>query len=509
MTTPLHPGIHAAARPDKPAIIMGSGLQLSFAALEACSNQLAHVLRQAGCQAGDHIAIMMENTAWFLCITWAAQRAGLYYTPINWHLKRAEAAYVINDCGAKALFTSSGLAELATSLAADIPAVARRFSIGPVEGFEELEALADAMPTTPIEDETEGMPMLYSSGTTGNPKGIKRPLTGKAFGATGVLEGLMQRFYKFGPDAVFLCPGPLYHSAPLNYAMATIRLGGTAVIMESFDPETLLQLIERHKVNRGQFVPTHFIRMLHLPEDVRARYDVSSMRYAIHAAAPCPIEVKEAMLAWWGPVIYEYYAGSEANGFCMISPSEWLAHKGSVGQPAIGPIHIIDPDTGETLPQGEKGLVYFEGAAPFEYHNDPEKTRAAFRPEGWSTLGDIGYLDADGFLYLTDRKSHMIISGGVNIYPQEVENCLAVHPDVRDVAVIGIPNAEFGEEVKAVIELKEGLAPTEALAADIIAYARDRIAHLKCPRSVDFVDELPRLPNGKLLKRQIRAPYWT
>jgi len=506
----LHPGLHAAANPGRPAIIMGqSGEIISFAELEEKSKKLSQLFRSHGLKAGDAIALLMDNRAEYLIITWAAQRAGLYFTPVNWHLKIEEAAYVVEDCEAKLLIASNAIADLAEQVSDRISSDILRYSIGgPIKGYNALETAISEMPSDAIADESEGMVMFYSSGTTGYPKGIKRKLAGNPYGTPGVLEGLMQMAYGFGPDAIYLCPGPLYHAAPLAYSMATQRLGGTVVVMEKFNPEAVLKLIEQHSISHAQFVPTHFIRMLHLDEAARAKYDVSSLKAAIHAAAPCPIEVKEQMLDWWGPKIFEYYAGSEGNGFCIASPKDWLEHKGTVGKSMLGPVHIVGPD-GEELATGEEGLIFFEGTEPFEYHNAPEKTKEAFHPKGWSTLGDIGYLDEDGFLYLTDRKSHMIISGGVNIYPQEVENALALHDAIADVAVIGVPNDEFGEEVKAVVELRNEQSGSDQLAQDIIAFSRSKVAHYKCPKTVDFVDDLPRLPNGKLLKRELRQRYWT
>lgn len=506
----LHPGVHAAANPDRPAIIMGqSGETISFAELEEKSKKLSQLFRSHGLKAGDAIALLMDNRAEYLIITWAAQRAGLYFTPVNWHLKIEEAAYVVEDCEAQLLIASNAIADLAEQVSDKISPDILRYSVGgPIAEYRELETTLSDMPSDAITDESEGMVMFYSSGTTGYPKGIKRKLAGNPYGTPGVLEGLMQMAYGFGPDAIYLCPGPLYHAAPLAYSMGTQRLGGTVVVMEKFNPEAVLKLIEQYAITHAQFVPTHFIRMLHLDEATRAKYDVSSLKAAIHAAAPCPVEVKEQMLEWWGPKIFEYYAGSEGNGFCIASPKDWLEHKGTVGKSMLGPVHIVGPD-GEELGVGEEGLVFFEGTEPFEYHNAPDKTKEAFHPKGWSTLGDIGYLDADGFLYLTDRKSHMIISGGVNIYPQEVENALALHEAIADVAVIGVPNDEFGEEVKAVIELRNGQSASDKLAQDIIAFSRSKVAHYKCPKTVDFVDDLPRLPNGKLLKRELRQRYWT
>ena len=349
--------------------------------------------------------------------------------------------------------------------------------------------------------------MLYSSGTTGRPKGVRVPLSGQPLGTPTPLLAMMGALYGMDEHTVYLSPAPLYHAAPLRFCMSVLRLGGTCIVMEKFDPRLALELIERHRVTHSQWVPTMFIRMLKLPEEERARFDLSSQRVAIHAAAPCPIPVKEQMIDWWGPILHEYYAGTEGNGFTAITSEEWLAHRGSVGRPLRGAVHIVD-DEGRELPPGQEGTVYFSGGARFEYHNDPEKTRSAYDERGWSTLGDVGYLDEEGYLYLTDRKAHMIISGGVNIYPQETENVLVLHPKVADVAVIGVPNEEFGEEVKAVVQLLDPAEAGPELAEELIAWCRERLSAIKCPRSVDFVEELPRHPTGKLYKRLLKDRYW-
>jgi long-chain acyl-CoA synthetase len=505
----MHPGIHAAKNPDKPAYIFAaSGETVTYGDLEARSNQGAQLFRSLGLAVGDHIAIMMENHPAFFTLCWAAQRAGLYYTAISYRLQEEEVAYIVEDCEAKVFITTHAQRDLAGRLAGRLNV--HRFMLdGTIEGFGSWEDAVAAQPATPIADETEGADMLYSSGTTGRPKGIKVPLSGEPLGGAGGLLGLTQALYQMDENVRYLSPAPLYHSAPLRYNMAVMRHGGTSVIMERFDPEEALALIEKHQLTHGQFVPTMFVRMLKLPEADRLRYDVSSLKVAIHAAAPCPVPVKQAMMDWWGPVIHEYYAGTEGNGFCAAGPQEWLAHPGTVGRPLLGAVHICDDD-GRELPPGETGTIYFSDGGTFEYHNDPDKTADSQHPSqrGWTTLGDMGYLDDDGFLFLTDRKTFMIISGGVNIYPQEVENLLVTHEKVADVAVFGVPNEEFGEEVKAVVQpISMALAGPE-LAEELIAFCRANLAHLKCPRSVDFEAELPRHPTGKLYKRLLRDRYW-
>jgi long-chain acyl-CoA synthetase len=518
---PLTPSWHAERTPDAPAIIMGmSGEFVTYAQLEDRSTRIARALRASGVQEGDTIAILMENNRQYLEIAWAAQRSGLRYTAINNHLRAAEAQYVLDDCGAVALFSSEAMADVVGHL--DLSVIGLLVSArGRLPGFRRYEDFLSSAPSGPLdtagapdtagplEGEREGREMLYSSGTTGRPKGVRKQLPGTWFGdprsAPVVIAGGMGRYC--GEDAVYLCPAPLYHSAPLVWSMSLQRFGATIVIMEHFDPMACLELIEQHKVSIAQFVPTMFTRLIRLPQAERDRHDVSSLQIVMHGAAPCPVSVKQQMLDWWGPIIHEYYAGTEDIGSTHIGPREWLAHPGSVGKPA-DECHIVGPD-GADLPAGEPGLVYFAGGRPFSYHNDAAKTDSITNSYGWRTLGDIGYLDADGYLYLTDRQAHMIISGGVNIYPQEAENVLSGHPAVADVAVIGVPDAEMGEAVKAVIQLADPASAGPELTAELLAYCRERLATYKCPRTVDFTDQLPREPNGKLYKRLLRERYWT
>jgi len=506
----LQPGAYLDTKGDSPAVIMAeTGEVVTYAQLDERSKRLAQLLYAAGLRPGDHVAILLENHPRYFEVFWAAQRAGLYTTPINWHLKPEEAAYIIQDCGASALVTSVALRGVLTALGAALDGVQTRLVIdGDIDGFDRYETAIEQFPAEPLANEVEGIFMFYSSGTTGRPKGIKPALPGGEFGSGGgALIGLIQALYRFSADTVYLNPAPLYHAAPLGWTTSVQRLGGTVVVMEKYDPEQALAMIERYSVSHAQFVPTHFVRMLKLPADRRTAYDLSSLQVAVHAAAPCPVEVKQQMIEWWGQIIYEFYAGSEGNGFCAISSPEWLTHPGSVGRMMLGVAHILDEE-GNELPVGEAGQIWFESATRFEYHNDPEKTDRAFNAQGWSSLGDIGYLDQEGFLYLTDRVSHMIISGGVNIYPQEVENLLTMHPAVADVAVIGVPNTDMGEEVKAVVLPADPSAAGPALAAELIGYCKQHLATYKCPASVDFVDSLPRLPTGKLLKRELRNRYW-
>jgi long-chain acyl-CoA synthetase len=506
----LQPGAYRDSRGDAPAVIMGdSGEVVTYRELDDRSMQVAQLLRAAGLQPGDHIAVMLENHPRYFEVFWGAQRAGLYITPINWHLKADEAGYIVEDCGATAFITSRAISAIAADLEPRLGNVRLRLMMdGAIGTYESYEDAIARYPAAPLDNEVEGTFMFYSSGTTGRPKGIKAAIAKNPYGAGGgALVTMIGAMFGFAADTLYLCPAPLYHAAPLGWSTTAQRLGGTVVVMEKFDANRCLELIEQHRITHVQFVPTHFVRMLKLSDAERTAHDLSSLTMVVHAAAPCPIDVKHRMIEWIGPIINEYYAGSEGNGFCALNSEQWLAHPGSVGASLRGPLHICDDD-GNELPLGEAGQIWFESNMVFEYHNDPEKTAGAFNDKGWSSLGDIGYLDTDGYLYLTDRASHMIISGGVNIYPQEVENELTMHPAVNDVAVIGVPNTDLGEEVKAVVIAANGATAGPALAAELIAFCRARLAHYKCPVSVDFVNELPRLPTGKLLKRQLRQQYW-
>ncbi len=505
-----HPSHYAKTQPDKIAYQMaGTGKAITYRQLDELSNQGAHLFRSLGLKAGDHIAFLMENRLAFMEICWAAQRAGLYYTAISRYLKQDEIDYIVKDCGAKVVITTPTCADQIKGLVSDAADAPLFYMLDePLPGFRSWDQEAGSQPTTPIADEVAGYDMLYSSGTTGRPKGIKRE---HEYGPIDVpnpfLRLLCERMCGMGPDSIYLSPAPLYHAAPLRFNMMAISLGGTSIIMEHFDAEEFLRLVEKHKVTQSQLVPTMFVRMLKLPDDVRKKYDVSSLKGAIHAAAPCPVEVKAKMIEWWGPILIEYYAGSEGNGVTVSDSKQWLSHPGTVGKAVVGSLKILDED-GNEMPVGQIGTVYFADAPVFSYHNDPDKTQRAFNDKGWSTLGDVGYVDAEGFLYLTDRKSYMIISGGVNIYPQETEDVLITHPAVADVAVFGVPNEEMGEEVKAVVQPHDMAQAGPALEAELIAYCREKLSAIKCPRSIDFSAELPRTPTGKLVKRHLRDKYW-
>ena len=507
----MHPKHWAAAHPDKPAYIMaGSGETVTFAELDARSNQTAHAFREVGCNPGDTIAIFAENSPRYFEICWAAQRSGLYFVCISSRLTAPEVQYILEDSGASLLIAGASKAHVAIE-AASLASIEECWSIDDdIEGFIALETLRRNFPDTPIPDEMAGVDMLYSSGTTGRPKGVRPPLEhGQPVDEENVLTQIAKTLTRAGPDAIYLSPAPLYHAAPLKWCMTYTRLGATLIIMEKFDPEQYLAFVERYKATHTQLVPTMFVRMTKLPDDVKQKHDVSSLTCAIHAAAPCPVPVKEEMIKWWGPLIEEYYAGSEGNGMTWANSKQWLAHKGTVGKPIWGELHICN-DAGDEVPVGEEGQIYFGGTPTPNYHNAPDKNKAALNPKNaeWSSLGDVGKVDEDGFLYLTDRKAFMIISGGVNIYPQETENILITHPKVADCAVIGVPDPDFGEAVKAVIQPAEGLAPSDDLAQELMAFCAENLSKLKCPKSIDFDPELPRHPTGKLYKRLIRDKYW-
>ncbi len=502
----MHPGAVAARTPDKPAVIMAdTGATLTYAQLEERSVRLSRVLHDAGLRRGDHLALLAENCLPFYEVYWAALRSGLYVTPINHHLTPAETAYIVADCGARAVVLSAAQAHSAG--AADGVGLRLAFG-GPVAGFTDYETALAAVPAEPLAHQPRGRDMLYSSGTTGRPKGVKAPLAdGEVHEVSDPLLRVFGPAYGFGADTVYLCPAPLYHAAPLRFGAVIHEVGGTVVVLPRFDAAAALAAIERYRVTHSQWVPTMFVRMLKLPPEQRLAYDLSSHRVAVHAAAPCPVEVKRQMIDWWGPVLHEYYAATESLGTTMIDSPTWLERPGSVGRAVLGTLHVC-ADDGTELPTGEVGLVYFERERlPFAYHNDPDRTAGAQHPEHphWGTTGDLGHVDRDGYLYLTDRQAFMIISGGVNIYPQEIEDALALHPVVVDVAVVGVPDEEMGEQVVAVVQLAEGVAPGPAPALALQDHLRGRIAGYKIPRRVEFVPELPRTATGKLQKHKVRA----
>lgn len=498
-----HPALIAQTSPDRPAYIMAdSGAVVTYASLNRRSNQIAWLLRHAGLGAGAAVAVFMENREEFLQVVWGAQRSGLVYTTISTHLKADELAYILADSGCRALFTSAALRPVVEAALAGGAAPVAVFDVD--TGFE---ARLQALPDTPIADECAGRELLYSSGTTGRPKGVAVAAAGSAIDSMlPVLEGLRQLF-RFDADTVYLSPAPLYHAAPLRFVMLTLFMGGTAVILRKFDPQLALQAIATYRVTHSQWVPIMFLRLLELPEALRTGLDLSSMRVAIHAAAPCPPALKQRMLDWWGDIIHEYYASTEAIGLTVIGPAEWRRKPGSVGRAVVGSLRIVDDESAAECPPGSIGTVYFADGPGVTYHNDPAKTAQVRHANGWYTCGDVGHVDADGYLFLTDRRDFMIISGGVNIYPQETENTLLLHPAVADVAVFGVPCREFGQQVKAVVQLHQPETASAALAETLIAFCRAQLSAIKCPRSVDFMAALPRMENGKLYKKQLYAQY--
>ncbi|HET6966789.1 MAG TPA: AMP-binding protein [Ornithinibacter sp.] len=495
-----HLAAFAASTPDKPAVVMHpSGVVRTYQEVDDASIRLARVLRSRGLGSGDHVAVLLDNQPDFYDVVWAAQRIGCFVTPINWHLTAEEAGYIVSDCDATALFATVRLAHVLAGMDDHLAAVTTRVCVdGDLPGFERYDEVVAGVEAGDLDGQREGGWMFYSSGTTGKPKGILPPLLDVDLGAPSFLTMLLKGLFGFTSEAVYLSPAPLYHAAPAGWTTGVQRLGATAVVMERFDPLELLAAIERHRITHTQLVPTHMVRLLKLTDEERARYDLSSLQMVIHAAAPCPVEVKQQLLDWVGPIVHEFYSGTEGAGFTYIGPDDWLAHPGSVGRSMAGAIHILDED-GEELPVGEEGEVWFETNRSFEYHKDPGKTESVWdRDRGWSWLGDVGRVDEEGYLYLTDRASHMIISGGVNIYPREIEDVLIVHPAIADVGVLGTPDPDMGEQVTAFVQLAEGRSATDV---ELIDWCRERLSHFKCPREVRFVDELPRLPTGKLLKR--------
>ena len=505
--TPLFPDSTAAMDPDRPAYVMAAtGRIVTYGELVQRSRAIASMLWSRGVRHGACLALLMENTEHFLMVAWALQRIGVRYVAVQTRMTPAEIAYILDDSGASGLFVTDSLLDAGASAVADSPAVRLRFTSGTSRGgFEGLDqALAAGAHGDP--DEREGVDLLYSSGTTGRPKGVLSSLALGPLGSPPGFTTLFHQLWDIGEDTVYLSPAPLYHAAPLRVVLSVHRYGGTVVIMDKFDAAGALQLIESHRVTHTQMVPTMLIRMLKLPEETRDQADVSSLRVVIHAAAPCPPEVKRRLIEWFGPIVREFYSATENYLFTELDSHEWLQHPGSVGRPVAGTPHILDDD-GHELPLGQTGTIWSEAGPPFEYLNDPDKTAQTRNDHGWTSVGDLGYLDGDGYLYLSDRRSDLILCGGVNVYPQEIENVLAGHPDVADVAVFGIPHDEMGQVVHAVVQLRADLAPTDELEARLVAHCQQHLAGVKCPRRVEFIDALPRTPTGKLLKRVLRDQH--
>jgi fatty-acyl-CoA synthase len=508
MTQPLHlhPRYWARVTPDRPALVFGSGERVSYATLDENANRCARLMRREGLVRGAHVAMLIENHPRFLEIAWAAHNAGLYFTPISWRFREDEIGFILEDCGASVLFISAQQASMLPGLRRRLPKL-RCFVIGATaEGCSRYEAAIAACQAAPIADESRGSDMVYSSGSTGRPKGVKQTLPDSGIDGPGAMFSVYTQRYGWGPATTYLMPAPLYHSGPLRFAMTMQHVGATLVVMERFDARSALRLCERHRVTDAHLVPTMLARVLKLPEEERLSVDLSSLKRIIHGAGPCAPEIKRAMIDWVGPILEESYGGTEGNGLTMISSQEWLEHPGSVGRPFVGTVHILGED-GEELPAGERGLVYFGGGPRFEYHGQPDKTREAYDALGRSTLGDIGYLDADGYLYLTDRRDNLVVTGGVNVFPQEVENALITHPKVFDVAVFGLPDVEMGETIKAVVQPVDLRDAGPELERELIAHCRDRLAHYKAPASIDFRPELPRHDTGKIYTRLLKSEY--
>ncbi len=501
----MHPITHAATRPDHAAIIdAASGTTVTYGELEARANRLARWLRAQGVTRGTSVGLLLENRPLYLEILWATQRIGAMLVPVSTRLTAPEIAYILGDAECSLVLTSSAFADVTAQLAAIAPGL----ETVDVDSAAFRDGVNKHSPEM-VEDPAPGQYMLYSSGTTGRPKGIKpAPPPSEDITAPNPLVGLATMGVGMPADGsmVYLSPAPLYHAAPLGWCSTAHRLGGTVVIMDKFTPEGALAAIERYGVTDSQWVPTHFVRMLRLPEEERARYDLSPHQRAIHAAAPCPVPIKEAMIEWWGPIIQEYYAGSEGIGMSLVKSEEWLAKPGTVGRMIYGKAHVCGPD-GTELPPGETGLLFFENEVLPSYHKDPDKTADAMNRQGWMTLGDIGHIDEDGFIFLTDRKSHMIISGGVNIYPQEIEDLLVSHPDVLDAAVIGVPDDDLGERVVAVVQPADMDQAGDAMEQALRDYLEPQLSRIKMPRQFDFRPDLPREANGKLYKRELRDEY--
>ena len=497
--------------PERLALVEPDHTPHTFGELLAANNQVVHGLRALGLERGDVVAALLPNGAAWLELLLAAQQAGWYLVPINYHLVGPEIAYIVEDSGAKAFVAHERYADEVRRAADEValPETAR-FAVGEIPGFRPYAELKAGQPTSLPEERSAGALMNYTSGTTGRPKGVKRSLPEIDPDSMVEMASFLNALFDIQPfdDNVHLTVAPLYHTAVGQFTQNALHAGHTVVLMDKWTPEGTLERIERYRVTTSHMVPTMFTRLLRLPDEVRERYDVSSLRAMIHSAAPCPVHVKQAMLDWWGDVVWEYYGATEGGG-TVASPADWRKKPGTVGKPwPISEIKVLDDD-GNELPPGQVGTVWMRmGDRTFEYHGDEEKTRRSWNDRGFFTVGDAGELDEDGWLFLRDRTSELIISGGVNIYPAETEAALSEHPAVLDVAVFGIPHEDWGEEVKAAVELAEGHAPSTELEQELIGHCRDRLARFKCPRSVDFVEDFPRSATGKVFKRQLRDPYW-
>lgn len=503
----MHPFIHSTATPDKPAVIVGDAT-LTYAELDTFSRRLAAALFATGIARGDTIAIMTPNCTSFFVIAWAAQRSGLYYVPLGYHLRASEIAYVLADSGAKAFFVADKFAMQALEALAALKEKAPALLVGVGSRLADMPCFGEMIATQrqPLSGDVEGGDLLYTSGTTGRPKGVKRALDFAPLGSDVRRVTRLRELFEMDQDTVFYTPAPVYHAAPLRFAMTVLRLGGTLVLTERFDPETALHVLVDHRVTHSQWVPTMFVRLLRLSDEQRAAYHAPAHRKAIHSGAPCSAQVKRGMIDWWGPILHEYYSGTESVGFTHVTSQEWLRHPGTVGRPWGCQIHVLGEDDIELAP-GEIGNIYFEGKSGLSYHNDAEKTRQAHSRQGWATMGDIGHVNEDGYLFLSDRKNFVIVSGGVNIYPKEIEETIEANPDVFEAAVFGLPDPEYGEIVQAVVQLHEDCEASPDLAAALFAAVKAKLASYKCPKYLAFEKDFPRLPNGKLQKHVLRDRY--
>lgn len=493
----------AATDPDRIAIVCDNGETVTYGELAERASRLAGALRSIGLREGDVVALLSENAPAFLEMAWACRIAALYHVTLNTSLGADEVEYILNDSGATALIASTQVAVTEHLDRANTPTVQHRIvRNGSLPGWTPLDEVLGDAPHFITDTELEGDLLQYSSGTTGRPKGIKRALMQAPKTAAEDMKTFLLALIGATGESTYLCPAPLYHTAPFMWTMSMLRMGATVVLMQKFEPKAALALIEEHRVTHGQFVPTMFARMLKLPDADRLAHDVSSLQGVVHAAAPCPIEVKRQMIDWWGPIVNEYWSSSEGAGFTFINAEDWLAHPGSVGIPVLGKLHICDP-AGNELPVGEQGMIWAEGV-DFTYLNDPGKDSSTTSREGWRSVGDIGRFDEEGYLYLTDRANFMIITGGVNVYPQEAENRLIEHPRVYDAAVVGMPDDELGEVAVGVVQLIDSAEASDELVAELTSWCEQKIARYKCPRRIEFTTQLPRTETGKLFKRQLR-----
>jgi long-chain acyl-CoA synthetase len=496
--------------PERLALVDPSGREWTRGELLAECNRISHGLRALGLEKGDCVATVLPNAAEVFALHLACTQLGFYLTPINHHLTAPEIAYIVEDSEAKVFVGSERFAKECKGATGQVGFDPdRQFAIGNVAGFRPFSDLTAGQPTSMPDGRSAGQVMNYTSGTTGRPKGVRRPLAPLEPDLVATLTTGFLGMYDLVPEDgnVHICGSPLYHTAVLVFSSSSLHMGHSVVLMDKWTPDEMLRLIDHYKVTHSHMVPTQFHRLLGLPDDVRAQYDVSSLRAMVHAAAPCPIETKKQMLDWWGDSIYEYYAATEGGG-TLVKPQEWRKYPGTVGRPwPNADIRILDENDKDS-PIDQPGTVFIKlGQADFKYKGDDGKTEEN-RREGYFTVGDIGYLNAEGYLFLCDRKSDMIISGGVNIYPAEIESVMIQHPEIVDVAVFGIPHSDWGEEVKAVVQPVDGKVGDDAFAQAILSFCSDKLAKYKTPRSIDFIADMPRDPNGKLYKRKLRDPYW-